>query len=200
MGSEVRRMRLRSRVAIWCGKLACTMSRRLGKGSGSSLPGRVARKIDPEILSVMSGMVREKIIAVTGTNGKTTTTYLLKAMLEGALGARVGLIGTNQNMIGGEILPARFPQKAGGGIKAHPQPDQPQGEKNQPQNPQVAHLAPKALVHPISTSFPRTICCSDNSIPRPTGFVIHFLDKQRICWEKKERMRLWESRYWCRCF
>ena len=42
---------------------------------------------------------------VTGTNGKTTTTYLLKAVLERGLGAKVGLIGTNQNMIGGEILP-----------------------------------------------------------------------------------------------
>ena len=46
------------------------------------------------------------LLAVTGTNGKTTTTYLLKAMLEGVLGARVGLIGTNQNMIGDEVLPA----------------------------------------------------------------------------------------------
>ena len=46
------------------------------------------------------------VLAVTGTNGKTTTTYLLKAMLEGVLGAKVGLIGTNQNLIGEEILPA----------------------------------------------------------------------------------------------
>ena len=46
------------------------------------------------------------VIGVTGTNGKTTTTYLLKAMLEGAAGARVGLIGTNQNLIGEEVLPA----------------------------------------------------------------------------------------------
>ena len=46
------------------------------------------------------------LLAVTGTNGKTTTTYLLKAMLEGVLGARVGLIGTNQNMVGDEVLPA----------------------------------------------------------------------------------------------
>ena len=45
------------------------------------------------------------MVGVTGTNGKTTTTYLLKAILEQELGARVGLIGTNQNMIGGEILP-----------------------------------------------------------------------------------------------
>ena len=46
------------------------------------------------------------ILGVTGTNGKTTTTYLLKAMLEKVLGAKVGLIGTNQNMIGAEVLPA----------------------------------------------------------------------------------------------
>ena len=46
------------------------------------------------------------LLAVTGTNGKTTTTYLLKAMLEGVLGARVGLIGTNQNMLRDEVLPA----------------------------------------------------------------------------------------------
>ena len=45
------------------------------------------------------------MIAVTGTNGKTTTTYFLKAILEQAAGAKVGLIGTNQNMIGGEAIP-----------------------------------------------------------------------------------------------
>ena len=40
------------------------------------------------------------MVAVTGTNGKTSTTYLLKAILEQEAGAKVGLIGTNQNMIG----------------------------------------------------------------------------------------------------
>ena len=44
------------------------------------------------------------MVGVTGTNGKTTTTYLLKAILE-ARGKKVGLIGTNQNMIGQEVLP-----------------------------------------------------------------------------------------------
>ena len=40
------------------------------------------------------------MIGVTGTNGKTTVTTLLKHMLEEAAGAKVGLIGTNGNMIG----------------------------------------------------------------------------------------------------
>lgn len=46
-----------------------------------------------------------KVIGVTGTNGKTTTTYLIKTILEQALGAKVGLMGTNANMIGSEVYP-----------------------------------------------------------------------------------------------
>jgi UDP-N-acetylmuramoyl-L-alanyl-D-glutamate--2,6-diaminopimelate ligase len=48
---------------------------------------------------------RLKMIGVTGTNGKTTTTYLCKALLEG-IGRRVGLIGTVGYQIGQETLPA----------------------------------------------------------------------------------------------
>ena len=47
------------------------------------------------------------LIGVTGTNGKTTTTCLIKSMLEQAAGANVGLIGTIQNMIGDQVLPAQ---------------------------------------------------------------------------------------------
>jgi len=45
------------------------------------------------------------MIGVTGTNGKTTSTYLLKHILEKTIGAKVGLVGTIQNMIGSEVLP-----------------------------------------------------------------------------------------------
>ena len=47
------------------------------------------------------------VVGVTGTNGKTTTTSLLKAVLEEALHTRVGLLGTNRNMIGPESYPAQ---------------------------------------------------------------------------------------------
>lgn len=46
---------------------------------------------------------RLKMIGITGTNGKTTTTYLVKKILE-LMGKKVGLIGTNQNMIGDTVL------------------------------------------------------------------------------------------------
>ena len=48
---------------------------------------------------------RMTMIGVTGTNGKTTSTILLKHVLERCLGAKVGLIGTNRNLIGEEELP-----------------------------------------------------------------------------------------------
>lgn len=48
-----------------------------------------------------------KLIGLTGTNGKTTTTFLIKQILE-LTGKMVGLIGTVQNMVGDEIYPAKY--------------------------------------------------------------------------------------------
>ena len=45
------------------------------------------------------------MIGVTGTSGKTTSTYLIKSILEQKAGAKVGLVGTIQNMIGDKVLP-----------------------------------------------------------------------------------------------
>ena len=47
---------------------------------------------------------RMKLIGFTGTSGKTSSTQILKHVLETAVGAKVGLIGTNGNMIGGTLL------------------------------------------------------------------------------------------------
>ena len=46
-----------------------------------------------------------RLVGVTGTNGKTTTTYLIKQLLEKTLCVKVGLIGTNQNLIGDKVVP-----------------------------------------------------------------------------------------------
>ena len=46
-----------------------------------------------------------KVIGITGTKGKTTTTYMVKSILEAA-GYKVGLIGTIEAVIGDEVIPA----------------------------------------------------------------------------------------------
>ena len=46
-----------------------------------------------------------KVIGITGTKGKTTTTYMVKSILEGA-GYKVGLIGTIEAIIGDKSIPA----------------------------------------------------------------------------------------------
>lgn len=46
-----------------------------------------------------------KMVGVTGTNGKTSATLLLKSVLEQVTGEKVGLIGTIQNMIGQQVIP-----------------------------------------------------------------------------------------------
>lgn len=46
------------------------------------------------------------VIGITGTKGKTTTTYMIKSILEG-VGHRVGLIGTIEAIIGEEVIPAK---------------------------------------------------------------------------------------------
>lgn len=69
------------------------------------VPGAVAADTR-KALSVMTANFfgnpasKMKIIGVTGTNGKTTTTLLVKEILENVTGAKVGLVGTISNMIG----------------------------------------------------------------------------------------------------
>jgi len=48
-----------------------------------------------------------KMIGITGTNGKTTSAFLIKDLLE-QMGKKVGLMGTVQNMIDQQIIPAKF--------------------------------------------------------------------------------------------
>ncbi len=51
---------------------------------------------------------RMKIIGFTGTSGKTSSTHIMKHVLEECCAAKVGLIGTNGNMIGDEHIHSEF--------------------------------------------------------------------------------------------
>ncbi|MGC4019497.1 MAG: MurT ligase domain-containing protein [Muricomes sp.] len=95
-------MRLRSVLAIKCAKYTSYLIKKLNRGSGVTLPGYVARLVDPDILSVMAEMVREKTIVTMGTNGKTTTNSILYHALK-AEGKKVIINRTGANMLNGII-------------------------------------------------------------------------------------------------
>lgn len=66
-------------LAILLAKLISWLSRAFNLGAGETWPGEIALKFDPEILSKI---IPQNIILVAGTNGKTTTSLLLKNILE----------------------------------------------------------------------------------------------------------------------
>lgn len=72
------------RVAVAFGKLAARTIRMVGAGLGSNLPGKVARKLAPDVLSHLAGQSKRGVVAVTGTNGKSTTSGLLSSVLKTA--------------------------------------------------------------------------------------------------------------------
>lgn len=69
----------RTRLALWAERVASGTSRRLGRGSGEMIGGKVALKIDRDVLASVSA--GRPAACVSGTNGKTTTTRLLAAAL-----------------------------------------------------------------------------------------------------------------------
>ena len=64
-----------------------------------------SRRAVAELACTFYGNPSKKLslVGITGTNGKTTTTYMIKSILEAA-GKEVGIIGTNQNIIGDKLL------------------------------------------------------------------------------------------------
>ena len=95
-------MRFRSKLAIKCAKMTSSLIKKMNRGSGVTLPGYVARLIDPNILKEMAGQVRGKIIVTMGTNGKTTTNAILCRALESE-GKKDIINRTGENMLNGII-------------------------------------------------------------------------------------------------
>ncbi len=86
----------RDRLAILIARLTRRAIRTTGAGAGSTLPGRIAERIAPGILS-RAARGLEPIVLVSATNGKTTTTALLRAALT-AGGRRVLSNSTGSNL------------------------------------------------------------------------------------------------------
>ncbi|RJR14657.1 Mur ligase family protein [Candidatus Microgenomates bacterium] len=70
------------RLIILFGKFIARMSKILNRGAGGTWPGEVVLTISPHILQNLSTQLKKGIILVAGTNGKTTTSLMIKKILE----------------------------------------------------------------------------------------------------------------------
>jgi UDP-N-acetylmuramyl tripeptide synthase len=87
-------------AAVLAARAAQLASRTLKRGGGTTYPGVLARRIDPEILSKLSRRFVRGSVAITGTNGKTTTTRMVSKILQMA-GVRAVNNSTGANLVTG---------------------------------------------------------------------------------------------------
>jgi len=73
--------RVRLGLAVGLGKTVTGVVRSLGLGAASVLPGEISRRLHPRLLPLLFEQVSQGVILVVGTNGKTTTSLLLKQIL-----------------------------------------------------------------------------------------------------------------------
>jgi UDP-N-acetylmuramyl tripeptide synthase len=108
---------IRKTAAVLAGKATGTLSRITRRGGGTTLPGDVARAIDPNILTELANDLTRGSIVITGTNGKTTTARLISWLLEGA-GHRVVSNRAGANLIFGATAAALNRAGANGKLMA----------------------------------------------------------------------------------
>jgi UDP-N-acetylmuramyl tripeptide synthase len=108
---------LRLVAAITAGKVAGLASRALGTGGGTTLPGVIARRIAPNALRQLSAALPRGVVLVGGTNGKTTTTRMLAAILA-ADGRQVLHNRAGANLVTGLTATALAGSTLGGRVRA----------------------------------------------------------------------------------
>ena len=77
-------MNPRTVAAIAAGKATAAASRLLGRGGGTAIAGLAALRIDPTLVRALTAQAGAGSIAITGTNGKTTTSLMLSRIATAA--------------------------------------------------------------------------------------------------------------------
>lgn len=98
------------------GKCLVFLSRRLGGGHGSALPGLVVEKLSSHFLGRLLAELPEGVVLVSGTNGKTTTTKIVADLLR-ADGYRVFTNPSGSNFARG-VISAALPVMRRGRLEA----------------------------------------------------------------------------------
>lgn len=103
MGNKIQLIdRVRLGFAVSVAKSVTFIVRSLRLGAASVLPGSIARRIEKRLLQLLSQQVKKGVILIAGTNGKTTTSLLLKTILENT-GYRIAHNSTGANLENGLI-------------------------------------------------------------------------------------------------
>ncbi|MEH2131771.1 MAG: Mur ligase family protein [Nostoc sp.] len=101
MGNKIQLIdRLRLGFAVSVAKSVTFIVQFLRLGAASVLPGAIARRIEPRLLQLLSQQVKNGVILIAGTNGKTTTALLLCTILE-RKGYRIAHNSTGANLENG---------------------------------------------------------------------------------------------------
>lgn len=79
--------------ATFLGNAAAWASRRAGRGSGASIRGQILTRLVPEAFTLL--LQGRRVLSVSGTNGKTTTTHFLAAAIRAGLGTSTDRLVTN---------------------------------------------------------------------------------------------------------
>ena len=108
---------LQTWLACDVAKAAAFASKTLKRGSGTSLPGKLALTVQPRLLPALANSIEGPIVAVTGTNGKTTTCGLLAAFHRQA-GQRVIHNQLGANMLSGIATALSLQSNGMGQLKA----------------------------------------------------------------------------------
>lgn len=91
---------MRFKLALWLSKLAAALITLIDPNRGTDFPGKLAYKIDPDFMLGFEHIDPEKVIFITGTNGKSTTTNLLYHTLRQS-GKKVAANLSGSNMLNG---------------------------------------------------------------------------------------------------
>lgn len=83
----------RAKLAVTAGRAAAAVSRVAGRGSGSVIGGKVALRLDPDLLARLARHL--DVVLVSATNGKTTTTRLIAEALRANGGVVSNALGAN---------------------------------------------------------------------------------------------------------
>jgi len=91
------------------------LARRAGRGGGTSLPGKVLMRLEPEAISELAARLPRGTVIVSATNGKTTSTAMIASVLERA-GISLVHNRAGANMAGGVASSLLAATRAGGRI------------------------------------------------------------------------------------